>query len=71
MEPLAIVLLLAKMCVAEIGFREDVSECQLMWQVNQTNADRHGRNTRRTNEAVQRVLEKRTTARTTPLDSQT
>lgn len=36
-------LLLARTCVAEIGLQEDVAECELMWTINQRNADIKGR----------------------------
>jgi len=37
-----LVLLLARTCIAEIGFQGSTDECVLMWQVNQTNAERKG-----------------------------
>lgn len=42
---ITLALLLARTCVAEIGFQEEssVEECQLMWQVNARNAKRSGR----------------------------
>lgn len=40
-------LLLARTCVAEIGFDGDVSECELMWVVNQQNAFRKQRSLKR------------------------
>jgi len=37
-----LVLILARTCIAEIGFQGGTDECVLMWQVNQKNADRKG-----------------------------
>ena len=40
-------LLLARTCVAEIGFKGDVSECKLMWSINQRNALKKQRSLKR------------------------
>jgi hypothetical protein len=42
---MALALLLARTCVAEIGLHEEstVEECQLMWTVNKRNAEMKGR----------------------------
>lgn len=40
-------LLLARTCVAEIGFEGEVDECMLMWSINQKNAIKKGRSLKR------------------------
>jgi hypothetical protein len=35
---MTLALLLARTCVAEIGFQEDVQECKIMWAINDANA---------------------------------
>lgn len=40
---LALSLLLAQTCVAEIGFQKSPRECVLMWQTNQVQAAQRGR----------------------------
>lgn len=42
---MTLALLLARTCVAEIGLNDSatVEECQLMWTVNERNAQKHGR----------------------------
>lgn len=37
---MGLALLLAQMCVAEIGLHDDPSECRVMWAVNARTADR-------------------------------
>jgi hypothetical protein len=44
---ISLALLLARTCVAEIGFQEDVTECQLMWSINHRNAIKNGWSTRK------------------------
>ena len=39
----ALILLLARTCVAEIGFVEDTDECVLMWAINERHATDKGR----------------------------
>jgi hypothetical protein len=36
-------LLLARTCVAEIGFEGQIAECEIMWSLNQQNAQNRGR----------------------------
>jgi len=38
-----VALLLAKTCVAEIGFRKNPQECLVMWEINGDNAKKRGR----------------------------
>lgn len=35
---LSLALLLAQTCVAEVGFKSDTMECELMWEINDANA---------------------------------
>jgi hypothetical protein len=44
---IALSLLLAQTCVAEISFQKDASECIVMWEVNKRNATARGRTIRK------------------------
>lgn len=43
----SLTILLAQTCVAEISFQKDTTECVLMWEINQRNAELRNRSLRK------------------------